>query len=323
VTNRGLYLRASEFDTGVDTVHKLHGNPIFNDWSSAAFSGGIAGFVPSNVYSERDRAIGFYWHQVGIDAKWGTYVANTGDIGFDMPDDIGISNIAAGGTTGVIAPRPWVVARGLGNINSDYQYVYQDDGQYTALRKTSDYFGQPAGTELVSGIADALLLAHPTDGTLFVAAGDKLHVYSASGRLSTIELPADGFTSISDMFWHDDTLWFAYGSAVYRRTSAGVVSQFTQLTGMAGALVFGNPGRFCINGGDILTADGLATRISDGSVRSWISKGTLSAAQQMQASLLEATVAGSGVFCSPNNLARAIYTPNLAEGKIRMISGLP
>lgn len=302
-------------------MHKLHGNPIFNDWSSAAFTGGIAGFAPSNVYSERDREVSFYWHQVGIDAKWGSYVANTGDIGFEMPDDIGISNVAAGGTSGIIAPRPWVVARGLNNHNSDYQYVYQDDGQYTALRKTSDYFGQPAGAELVSGIADALLLAHPTDGTLFVGAGNKLHVYSASGRQSTTELPGTGF--LTDMFWHDNTLWFAYGTTIYRRTGDGAITPFTQLTGLAGAFDFGNPGRFCINGGDILTADGLATRISDGAVRSWISKGTLSAAQQMQASLLEATVAGAGIFCSPNNLARAIYTPNLFEGKIRMISGLP
>jgi hypothetical protein len=323
VTNRGLYLWASEFETGVDTVHKLHGNPIFNDWSSTPMSGGISGFAPSNVYSERDREVNFYWHQGGVDAMWGKYVANTGDIGFDMPDDIGISTVAAGGTSGVIAPRPWVIAQGLGNHNSDYQYVFQDDGQYTALRKTSDYFSQPAGTELVGGIAGALLLAHPTDGTLFVGAGNKLHVYSASGRQSTVELVEDGFSSITDMFWHDNTLWFAYGGTIYRRTSAGAVSAFTQLTGLAGALGFHNAGTFCINGGDILTSDGLAKRISDGAVRSWLSKGTLNATQQMQAALLEATVAGSGIFCSPNNLARAIYTPNLSEGKIRMITGLP
>jgi len=318
VTNRGLYM----LDSGGERILKLHGSPTFNRWSTASFAGGIWSYAPTNVYSEREDEVSFYYAAGAWNAPvWGLYAANTGNVpGFEVEDDIGISLVAAAGTGTVPSSRPWVVARGKDNHNSDYQYLWQDDGSYTSVRKASDYFGTPAGTDTV---AASSLLTHPTDGTVFMASGNRLSVYSADGRASTIELAGGSWVSmITDMTWHDGNLWFAYANKIYKRSSSGTVAFFTEITGMAAMMDFGLPGRFCLNGGDVITPDGLATRISDGAVRGWISSGTLSPDQQVQSMLMSAQVAGSGVYCSPNNLARAIYVPNHLEGKVRMYFGL-
>jgi hypothetical protein len=228
--------------------------------------------------------------------------------------------VAAGATSGTISTRPWVVARGKGNINNDYQYLFQDDGQYTSVRKASDYFGASAGSETISAWT---MQAHPTDGTMAVASRTRLSIYGSSGRQWSVELTGGTAASaITDLTWHDGYLWFAFANRVYRRASNGTITPMAEITGMAAMLDWGLPGRFCLNGGDVIGVDGRATRISDGAVRGWISNGTLSADQQMQAMLMSAQVAGSGVYCSPNNLARAIYVPNHLEGKIRMYFGL-
>ncbi|MEJ6021441.1 DUF4214 domain-containing protein [Ramlibacter sp. PS4R-6] len=315
-TNRGLYMQALDGDAA--HILKLHGNPIFNDWTSVPFADGIYSYAPLNVYTEADRQVSFYWNRRGVESRWGLYTANTGSTpGFDVEDNMSISLVAAGGTSGVIAPRPWVVA----GFNSDLQSLYQDDGAYTSVRKTSDYFGTAAaGSDQVANLSSAILVAHPTDGTVFVGLGNKLRVFSASGLQSTATLPGD--SAISDMFWHDNVLYIGYGAKVYKRTAAGAVSEFAQLTGIAATLaeLFPAPGRFCLNGGDVITADGMARRISDGYTRSWLSSGTLTTQQQQELAIVQSQVAGAGVWCSPNNLARVVYTVDLAEGKVRMFS---
>lgn len=125
-----------------------------------------------------------------------------------------ISRVAAGGQSGVIAPRPWVIAGGTGNYNRDYQYVWQDDGGYTGSRLSSDYFGQKADYAEVGGVD--VMVSHPTDPRLFVASGNVLRIYSPSALESTETVPISGssYGWITDMRWHDGYLWFAVENKV-------------------------------------------------------------------------------------------------------------
>ena len=86
------------------------------------------------------------------------------------------------------------------------------------------------------------------------------------------------------------------------------------------------PGRFCMKHGEVFGADGKATRVSDGRVRDYIAKGTLTASQQVDAGLLRASLS-SGVYCSAYGSAEAggivtLYAPGAVPNmdKVRMIT---
>ena len=323
-SNNGFYMQVNAADD-TSRVVKVHGNPFFNDWSTAAPSGFVNSIAIANVYTERDREFGFYY--AGTDDSltrfWGSYTANTGGVSYETEDDFGVHMVAAGGTSGIAATRPWVIAAGMRFPNNDEQYVYQDDGQYTANNPavSSDHFSTRAdNTSLVGGV-DAML-AHPTDGTLFVGYRNELRTYSSSKLLTREQLPAGLTGSIGDMVWVDNTLWFSHGDRFYQRTAPGSFREVARLSNGAGAML---AGRFCMKSGEVFGADGTATRVTDGRTRNYIYKGSLTPQQQASGPVLAATLS-SGVFCNPHGAAEAggivtIYAlPSpLEPGRVRMI----
>lgn len=315
-SNRGLYVNHTKPD-GTTSIDKLHGAAIFNDWSSAAFSYLLQDAAIANIYAEQDREVSFYWAGGPLGGKrWGLYTANTGTPALEIEDNMSISRVAAGGREGVITPQPWIVANGAGNINSDYQYLYQADGTASAgTFRTSDYFGTPADTDVIGNVG--VLLSHPTDPRMFVAAGNTLRVYAPTALESTETLPVDGFMdSISDLVWYDGRLYIGAGNKVFRRDGPGSFQQVAE----SDFSRFGLPGAFCIKAGEILTTDGMATRISDGAKRNYIYRGELSAEQQAEGAILAASLS-PGIYCSPDNTSATIYAaPSATQpGRVRMI----
>lgn len=329
-SNNGLYLSVTT-PVGDSTILKLHGNPIHDDWSSASPGGLITSEAIANIYSEADGAFGFYYVRTdaALEDFWGLYTANTGAPGFEVKDNAAIQQVAAGGREGIAGSRPWAIAlgtfpSGLPRYNADYRYVYQDDGAYTASRLSADYFTTPAEEVALPNGADAML-AHPSDGTLFVAYGSELRIYSGNARLRTEALPAGGtlFDSVTDMMWVDDALWFSYGSRFYKRTGPSAFELVAELGSASAAPL---SGRFCMKHGEVFGADGRATRVSDGRIRDYIAKGSLSASQQVDASVLRASLS-SGVYCSAYGAAEAggvvtLYALGSApnQDKVRMIT---
>lgn len=303
-TNRGLYMNTVVADNST-RILKLHGSPTFNDWSTVRIQAAIAPshFAPRNVYSEGEREVTFYWSGVdptpGRGMRWGLYTANAGGVSIDIPDDLGIANVAAGGTDGIIATRAWVR---LANGN-----IHQEDGVYTAANTASDRFGDPPLASPPGTVAPLVsMLAHPSEPLLFFGSGDTLAVYGRTAIQSATQLPATtDLLPFSDFTWYDGQLWFAYGNKVYRRSSTGDLVIVAEMP----SDISGYPsGRFCIQGSEVLFADGSAVRISDGRKRSWLYTGELSPEQANQAATLRAKL-GAGVYCSP--AAQGVYAPTL------------
>lgn len=315
-TSNGLYMHM--IDASGATILKLHGNPIFDNWSSASFPV-VYDFAPVNPYNEQEDEISFYW---ASGDEWGLYTANTGTPGFTEQDDISIQRVAAGGREGVITPRPWVVASDNPHNLGSYYWLYQDDGQYSAGSNASNKFSTPAGSHTFTDASGLVLLAHPADPHLFVGDGDVLYVFSASGIESSVQLVTDtDFQFINQFLWHDGELWIGFGNKILRRADDGTIYEFAEI-GSAGFMGGILPGRFCINGGEVFTVDGEAISIANGSVRSWVSRGELSATQQTEAAILVATLSG-GIYCSPDTLASVVYTlSTTAPGVVRMIDAL-
>jgi hypothetical protein len=78
--------------------------------------------------------------------------------------------------------------------------------------------------------------------------------------------------------------------------------------------------------GEVFGVDGRATRVSDKRVRDYIAKGSLTASQQVDATVLRASLSG-GVYCSAYGAAEAggvvtLYAPGTAPNmdKVRMIT---
>lgn len=309
VTNRGLYIVDSNAQGG-HRVHKLHGSPAFsNAWSTADFGAESAfDVVPSNAYTERDREFSFWYQNT---AKVAQYNANNGAPSFEWENDMTLQVVTPGPLQGTFT-GPWGLG---GSINRDYLAVYLDDNMYTGSRKVSDMFTTPVAPLAYQG-ADRVL-GRPDDLELFVADGRELRVYSGSGLKSTETIPGSGFGWVTDMTWYDGALWFAIDNKVYRRNGPGsfTVKAEMDYNPTSAAL----DGRFCIKGGEILMPDGIATSISTGQRRSYLSRGTLTTAQQTQLALLQASLVQ--VYCSPANSSATIYaSPDVLQpGKIRMI----
>jgi hypothetical protein len=314
-TNRGFYVQVDKAE-GHSQMLKLHGNPQFNDWSSATMEGHVTHAAPANASSEADRAFSFYWTGYGATSGkyWGLYTGS--GVSSRIADNMsfeGITAVAAGALSGIT--RPWVVSAESGG-DADLMYVWQDDGAYAGgTDNTRNHFGTKSGSSFTE--EKPTMLAHPSDGRLFVGANGRLRVHSSTALVSQFVMPTQGlFDIFTDMVWHDGELWFGYGGKVYRLHANNTVSEFTALTGAAAA---GStlPGRFCIKNGDVLTTDGMARRISDGYTRSFISSGSLSAQQSIDMATLTGALQG-GIYCAPENMARAIYTPT-SNGRVMMI----
>jgi len=315
-TNNGLYMHMLG-DSG-ESILKLHGNPIFDNWSRVNFSD-VRDFVPMNLYSERDDEMSFYWAGGG---EWGLETINTGTPGFTETDDITIRRVAAGGREGISTTRPWVVASDNPHGLGGNYWVYQDDGAYSAGSNASNRFTTPADSKIFTDSSGLVLLSHPKDPRLFVGHGTDLYVFSGSGIESAISLtPTDTFQSFNQFLWYDGELWMGFGNRILRRSADGKIYDFAEVeaAGFMGGVL---PGRFCIKNGEVLTVDGRAISIANGSVRNWISRGDLSPAQQAEADILRATLSG-GIYCSPDNMASVVYTLSPTDpGVIRMIDAL-
>lgn len=305
-TNSGLYM-SDHRSSKETTILKVEGNPIFsNAWIKATIPGFVWDFVPSNVYSEKSREMSFYFVST---ERWGTYSVNSSTPSFDVENDMYISRVVAGGQNGIFTPRPWVIAGGMGNYNRDDQYLYQDDGVYTASKKASDYFAKPASQQYDVSY-QSLLLSDPENPKLFVGSCKTIEIYTSEKREKSINLPNDEFSCITQMLWYDGKLWFAYGKNIYRYNDglSGTLEKVATLQGLVGENTISHylSGRFCINGGEIFLADGTAIRISDRRKRDWVSTGKLTPSQSVEVAILKGNI-GAGIYCSPNNSSGIIY----------------
>lgn len=319
-TNRGLYFKVLHPDDS-GSVFKLHGLPGFvNSWTSAKFPS-VSAFAVSNPYSEPERGFAFYWHGWSGASppvrRYGFYVANSNLPGYEWEDDIAISAIAAGGVNGTLTPQPWVIANGFSNINSDMQYVFQQDPGANSLSKTSGLFRIKA-EEAYRGLGGNKMLSHPENPELYVADGDVLHVYSSSALKKSIAFPSSLF-GIQTLLWAENALWIGHADGVYRMGDNYQPVKFTQLQSF-------NPasqalgGSFCIQNGEIMTSDGMAMNTTFKTIRSWLSTGTLSPTQQVEAGMLRAYLA-PGIYCSDRSI-RIVYAVRF-DGKIMAINPVP
>ncbi|HET7793687.1 MAG TPA: hypothetical protein VFL64_09915 [Rhizobacter sp.] len=320
-TNRGLYV-TDENSQGGMRVHKLHGNPASGDWSSMDL-GTVWPYtvVPTNRYSEADRVFSFYY---AASSRVGQYNANTGGPAtYLWTNDRYIRTIEPGPRQGTFT-GPW----GLGGSgNSDYNFVYHDDVSYTGSGAVSNMFTNPIGPSSTTNTIQAYygiqgVLGRPDSPELFVATAalsgggaSELRVYSGS-TMTREALPGGTSVSVSSLQWYDGKLWLRIGDRVYRRDGPGVFVSKAQVS-----LALGMLGSFCIKGGEIIGSDGYATRISDGNRRNYLSRGTLSASQSIQVALVQGSLGGAGVFCSPDNSASIIYTAGDSQhpGTVAMI----
>ncbi|WP_133365959.1 hypothetical protein [Qipengyuania sediminis] len=339
-TNAGIYILAEPSDdTRPWKVFKVQGSPAQSQsWISATPDNDadsmIVSFAPSNIYSETDRGVGFYWASIGAGRpkfnKWGWYSANAGGVSITADDDsIGaafgntIEMVVSGAVNGIVAPRPWIIAELRGG--SDGYRVFQDDGAYTAANTISDRFSTPALPNLGARTytqatgQPSVAISHPRDPNLYVGAGNTLYVYDAQQRLRTFTFPTnDPSAGFSDLIWSDNDLYIAFGNNIYRLRDNTVTLFMPIPLGLGGP-----PGRFCITGGWLYTIDGTARSLGTGTTRNWISRGTLNSAQTQAAGSLQGGL-GMGVYCMPNN-GNTIWTfyPTLSGQRgIRRITPL-
>jgi hypothetical protein len=309
-TNRGLYMVHIGNLGFPNRVIKMHGDPsASNGWTVVTPDNRNNSYItiaPSNVYSEADRAVSFYWasspNQSG-DQLWGNSTANAGGVSTTAREPFGtasgfpgIERVAAGGTTGVVTTRSWVVAGFR---------IYQDDGAYTAANTITDRFGQAATTALPG--PPSALISHPNDPILYVGSGNRLFEYDAGQLRRSWTFPQSG--DVSDLIWHDGNLYIGQGSRVYRLQGASI-NEFTTIDVMSPS----NPGRFCISGGEIFASNGEAINLNTRSRRSWVTRGTLTAAQQTSASIVSAAAA-SQIYCSSSATSTRIYTLFTSSGQ--------
>ncbi len=323
VTNRGIYFSISETTTTPARVVKLHGSPTgVNPWTVVTPDNRadvtLADFAPSNITSEADRAVAFYWATLcgACTSKWGHYTANTGGVSitaeerFDLSSSgYGVFNVAAGAVNGIVAQRPWVVRHFVSNRYA----VFQDDGAYTAANTISDRFGTAARTDLPD--TAQLMVSHPVDPNLYVASSNRLLVYDAQRLLRSFTLPSS-FNGFTDMMWYQGDLYFGYDGSVWRVAGGATTAErFTSLP-----TIFAPRGAFCVAAGEIFLGNGEAVDIATRTRRSWASRGSLSAQQSADAQLLTAGTQGSGLYCSAAQLSPVLYTPNLSRKAMRMIT---
>jgi hypothetical protein len=325
-TATGLYMQVGK-GSDSDVIAKLHHGAVgmLNSWSSAEFNY-IGSWAVSSVDNDPSNAMGFYW--VGKTKSepnkrsYGLYSANTGVSSSEVEDDIGTAAVAAGGNAGISGPRPWVIANGFGNPNSDNQYVFQQAAKQSAARLTSNLFSTPADKQ-PRKFNGYVMLSHPSDPTLFVGDGNVLRIYDSESLVESIPLPAEPMVAIHTLLWAENSLWIGYGDKIYRRNKEGQLSLFMTIQSPLGpygaVLMSGLGGSFCVQGGAVYTVDGTRKNTFTGAVSNWISNGTLSTDQMLQATLLRASL--STIYCHPD-VIWSIYSPS-TDGKIRVIQPLP
>ena len=307
-TNRGVYL-TDDNSQGGTRVHRMQGVPTATGAWSSADLGAVSPYtvVPSNRYSEADGAISFYYAAASV---VGQYNANNGGVSRQWTNDRYIRTIEPGQLQGTFV-GPWGLG---GSLNSDYNYVYHDDNMYTGSGAVSNKFTTPIGPSPTVNSNQAYfaiqgLLARPDSPELFVATGarsgggvSELRVYSGS-TMTRESLPGGTSVSVSNLQWSGGKLWLRIGDGVYRRDGPGSFVRVAQVS-----LAFGAIGSFCLKGGEVIGSDGYATRISDGTRRNYLSRGNLSASQQIQIAQVQGSLMGAGVYCSPDNSAAVVYT---------------
>lgn len=328
-TATGLYMQV-DGDGEWSTIAKLHHGAVgmLNSWSRAEFADVIGSWAVSSVDNDPSNAMSFYWvgetKSAPDKTSYGLYSANTGVPSSEVEDDIRIKAVAAGGNSGISTSRPWVIAHGPvgANVSFDHNFVFQEAGRQSGARLTSNLFNTPADKEprIFNGYR---MLAHPGEPTLFVGDGNVLRIYDSESLVENVTLPAEPMVAIHTLLWADDSLWIGYGDKIYRRTKEGQVSLFmtiqSPLGPMAGPMMSGTGGSFCIQGGQVYTVDGTRKSIFWGTVSNWISSGTLTQDQNLKATLLRASL--TTIYCHPN-VIWSIYSPSV-DGKIRVIQPLP
>jgi hypothetical protein len=329
VTNTGLYMKVDyDNDSKADTIIKLRGTPSFSDaWYVATpnAGGGITDYAPSNIYSETRSAVAFYWAGPAGDRKdyerWGHHTVNTGGASIQADEayfgHYGIDLVAAGARSGTVASRPWVLWYQPSTISEGNGHkIYQDDGAYSKPNTISDRFTTAATPH--APVSTSSILSHPSDPELYIAAENRLLVYSAAKLERSWTLPESGW--ITDMTWVDGKLYFALGTKIYR-VDGGVINSVVSnvndvLIGMSG-------GRFCISGGEIFLSTGEAVHLTTNVRRNWISKGNLSSSQTAAAGILKGRIGGGGVYCSSYASGTVIYSYSVLDQKIMAITPLP
>jgi hypothetical protein len=315
VTNRGVYFRAADgTDARPDRVIKLHGNPAgLNAWTTVTPDSRagtlLFDFAPSNIVSEPDRAVSFYWASgvATVSDRWGHYTANTGGVSieaeepFVIPRTFGqIDRVAAGAVNGIVAQRPWIV--------EDYPYagkgylIYQDDGAYTKQNTITDRFSKAATPDLA--VQPSVIVSHPIDPHLYVASGDRLYVYDADRQIRTYTFPSS-LTGFTDLIWYQGDLYAGHGDSVYRLRAGQAAFEVLASSSLP---AFGLPGRFCVASGEIFVATGHAINIQSRARRDWVARGTLTQAQTVNETIIRGALAASGVHCSAGAVSPLIYS---------------
>ena len=313
-TNAGLYFYVQ---TGNEErshkIGKLHGAPNFsNAWSFVspddASDAHLWDYAPTNLLTEQDRAIAFEWSSSltsnnGTVVKWGSYVANTGDISTtvvepaSIPGTFGfINTVAPGANTGIISSRSWIVEQRVGRYK-----VYQDDGGRTAANTVSDKFSTPATPNLSD--SPTFALSHPSDPYLFLGVGQQVVKYDSRTMVSSWTFPGGYTDYATDGVFFEKDFYVAVGDKIYRLRSGG--SEFQVVHTFSGSAALLPAGKFCIMNGIIFTADGEAVSTGVGTKKDFISSGTLSASQKADEAKLRGSL-GGGVYCRHGN--GRIYT---------------
>jgi len=325
VTNAGIYMAVRFADeTKSDVIVKLRGTPQYSDaWYTAtpltASGSYVDDYAPANPYSESRLGVSFYWAGWTPSEEngdhWGFHTVNNGGVSIIADarhfGHYGIQLVAAGGRSGVVTSRPWIMWYEPSTIGDSGYHIYQDDGAYTGSNEISDRFGTMATPPLPDGASS--MISHPDDPELYVAAGNQLFVYGPDKLDRSWTMPEAG--TITDMTWVDGKLYFAQASKVYRVNGDTINSVADIGPGL------GIEGRFCISRGDIFLPSGEAINILSGTRRNWISKGTLTAQQETMVGLLTGAI-GAGIYCSSYASATLIYSYNPIDGKMRAITPL-
>lgn len=325
-TNAGLYFSVqTNNDERNHKVGKLHGSPIFsNAWSfispDDAPDARLWDYAPTNPLTEQDRAIAFEWssslpsNSEGTVIKWGSYVANTGDISttvVEPPSIAGtfgfIDTVAPGANSGIISSRSWIVERRAGRYK-----VYQDDGGRTAANTVSDKFGTPATPNLSD--SPRFAISHPSDPVLFLGVGQQVLKYDAQTLMTSWSFPGGYNDYPTDGVFFEKDLFVAVGDKIYRLRSGGAEFQLVHTFSGSAALL--PVGKFCIMNGYIYTADGEAVSIGTGTKKDWISNGTLSSSQRLDDAKMRGSL-GGGVYCRQGN--GRVYTQFVSPSAQRTI----
>jgi hypothetical protein len=320
VTNRGLYMRVvRESATARGAIIKLHGDPRVSEaWTitepEGAAGATILSYAPSNISSESDQTVCFYYAALDGSAEksliWARYNATPESVPIrttETPSTTTIPHVAPGAGSSCSASRAWIIYQ-----TATEDQVRQEDGVYTEANTILDRFGRAATPSLARG-ASRVMVSHPVDPQLYVGAGNQLSLYEARRLLNSWSFP-EGAIGFTDLIWYGSDLFIGYGSQIYRLSGTTLELFADNVAAGEGA----QRGRFCVTQGEVFLPNGEAIDVQTKTKRNWISKGELSSAQTATAQTLVGSL-NSGVYCSAVNPNATIYTP-AARDQIRVIT---